>query len=448
MSELQTGIPRVYSTGDKGTFGEFTAAVRWPAILQNASDDLELAINQAETQLKKEQGKIISEQIVQLKQDVETNSKPALLPEEYEVFNKFLKENDTETWKNGDWLFLEILLYRKVNLFFKGQSEWANFDIFDRLKTSTFESSKAGVLDLATYYHGVVDKFNGNEDAIPLLFQEFIEISLWGNATDLSLLATATVDDISAIQDSANRLKQKSNILIDDTANAYKHLVSQNGDARVDFILDNSGFELYTDLLFAAFMLDSKLASSVVLHGKDIPYMVSDVMIKDFEDIIKQLEDPKFFVVKDRTHLDFITQKIKNYAAEGKISIKAHPFWTGPLDFWHIDPTETQFGGAECHKDLSNSKLCIFKGDLNYRKLTGDRIWPRTTPWATSIGPLKDNGLVTLSLRTAKADVIVGLKEGEDEKLSKYWGEQGNENGSWWTSSGKWAVICFNDGNN
>ncbi|QEU59781.1 hypothetical protein KDRO_C03030 [Kluyveromyces lactis] len=445
---MSTDIPRVFSTGDKGTFGQFTAEVRWPTILQNAYDDLQLAINETDSQLAKEQGEIIKKQIAGLKQDVENDAKPTLLPEQYKDFNEILKENDSQTWLNGDWLFLEILLYRKVNIFFREQSEWDDFDIFQRLKTSTFESSKNGVLDLATYYHGVIEKFNGNEDAIPPLFQEFIEISLWGNATDLSLLATATLDDINAIQNSANRLKQKSNILIDDSEKAFQYLKSQKGTGRVDFILDNSGFELYTDLLFAVFMLDFNLASSVVMHGKDIPYMVSDVMIKDFNDIIAQLEDPKFFPVEDRTHLDFITKKIKDYVEQNKISIKAHPFWTGPLDYWNIDPSETKYGGAECHKELSTANLCIFKGDLNYRKLTGDRVWPRTTPWDTSIGPLKDNGLVTLSLRTAKADVIVGLREGEDEELSEYWASQGNENGSWWTSSGKWAVICFNDGSN
>lgn len=174
--------------------------------------------------------------------------------------------------------------------------------------------------------------------------------------------------------------------------------------------------------------------------------MVSDVLNKDLDQLIADLEDPQFFQTDDRSDLEFITLKIKLYVAEEKISIKEHSFWTGPLDFWNLDPSETKYGGAECHEELSRSQLCIFKGDLNYRKLTGDRTWSRTTPWADSIGPLKNNGLTTLSLRTAKADVIVGLPDGVDEELCLEWEKQGNEQGAWWAASGKWAVICFNEG--
>lgn len=441
-------LPAVFKTGEEGTFGWYTASVRWPVIVQNAIDDLERAIDKVEDTKAKDEGEAIKKQLVQLKRDVIEDAELTALPEKYESFNDYLKENGPQTWLKGDWLFMEIYLYRKIDIFFKQQPNWVNFDIFESLKESTFHSSKSGVLDLAGYYRAVSEKFNGKKDALAPLFQEFIEISLWGNATDLSLLANATLDDIKSIQDSANRLKQKSNILVDDTTEVFKYLENFDGDARVDFILDNSGFELYTDLLLSLFLLDFNLASSIKMHGKDIPYMVSDVMIKDFDNIIKDLDDPNFFSVTDRSDLEFISSKIKKYVAEKKLVIEDHPFWTTPLDFWAIDPSETKYGGADVHRSLAQSQLCIFKGDLNYRKLTGDRHWKRTTSWTESIGPLKNNGLTTLSLRTAKADVIVGLTEGKDEELCSAWEKLGNKYGSWWASSGKWAVICFNEGKN
>ena len=88
--------------------------------------------------------------------------------------------------------------------------------------------------------------------------------------------------------------------------------------------------------------------------------------------------------------------------------------------------------------------MIIFKGDLNYRKLTGDLQWPTTTPFNKAIQDLANSGLPILSLRTCKADVVVGLPEGVNEKLCKEYQDQGNENGRLWSSSGKWAVISFN----
>lgn len=50
-----------------------------------------------------------------------------------------------------------------------------------------------------------------------------------------------------------------------------------------------------------------------------------------------------------------------------------------------------------------------------------------------------------MSFRTCKADVVVGLAPGEDEKLRQTPGGGGSEARKWaW--SGKWAVISFCDG--
>lgn len=88
--------------------------------------------------------------------------------------------------------------------------------------------------------------------------------------------------------------------------------------------------------------------------------------------------------------------------------------------------------------------MIVFKGDLNYRKLTGDLQWPKTTSFKTAIQQLATSGLPILSLRTCKADVVVGLPDGVNEKLIKVYKDAGNEVGEFWSSSGKWAVISFN----
>lgn len=127
--------------------------------------------------------------------------------------------------------------------------------------------------------------------------------------------------------------------------------------------------------------------------------------------------------------------------SNGELEFREDSFWTTDLDYWNLDTKETKFHGSVLHKDLLSSNLVIFKGDLNYRKLTGDRKWPRTTKWETAIGPLATNGITTLSLRTCKADVQVGLPEGLDAKLSQEWEKENPGRGSWWCCSGKWASF-------
>ena len=92
-----------------------------------------------------------------------------------------------------------------MNVLFQRQSEWAKFDIFNKLKQSTFESSFHGVVELALRYENLLpqlkemEQYSGSdgEDILRILFKEFIEISLWGNATDLSLLTNATLEAVS-----------------------------------------------------------------------------------------------------------------------------------------------------------------------------------------------------------------------------------------------------------
>ena len=74
-------------------------------------------------------------------------------------------------------------------------------------------------------------------------------------------------------------------------------------------------------------------------------------------------------------------------------------------------------------------------------------MWPTTTPFTTAIGPLgRGSGLRTLALRTCKADTVVGLKEGLEERLNTKEEGTGEMAARKWAWSGKYAVIQFCDG--
>ncbi|SCU94447.1 LADA_0G08592g1_1 [Lachancea dasiensis] len=457
-------LPETFKNNDEGTFGAYTASSRWPTIVDNAIDDLQAELDTLEPSTKHYQdGKLIQQQLIDLKAEIqddqairpftESESAIAKIPGS---FNEVISRSP-QTWQTGGWLFCEVYLYRRINLLFRSLPSWGQFDIFNKVKQSTFQSSMIGVVELATRYRKLEAQLKpADEETLQLLFKEFIDISLWGNATDLSLLTNATLEDIKSLQGEEARKASESKILINDTSKAWAQLRS-SGSNRVDFVLDNSGFEVYADLMLALFLLDTKIVQQCVFHAKDIPYMVSDCMIKDFELLLQDMSSVDFFDLKQlkdeeqsgRQSLDFLVNTLKSHVESGQISFTQDSFWTLDLDYSNIDPSETKFHGAAIHKELLQSDLVIFKGDLNYRKLTGDRKWPRTTKWETAIGPLASNGLKTLSLRTCKADVVVGLAPGVDEQLCSEWESQKKtEPGSWWCSSGKYAVICFCDGKN
>ena len=83
-----------------------------------------------------------------------------------------------------------------------------------------------------------------NDEVLHLLFKEFIDISLWGNATDLSLLAgNVTLEDIKSVQGAEVRKKNEEKILVNDLSQAWKQLHNDGNDSgtkRVDIVLDNS----------------------------------------------------------------------------------------------------------------------------------------------------------------------------------------------------------------
>lgn len=228
-----------------------------------------------------------------------------------------------------------------------------------------------------------------HDEAQKILFLEMCEICLWGNATDLSLLTSLTYEDIQKLQGSEARKASEKNILVNDLEAVYdvlrkaKHAGKK--ERRVDIVLDNAGFELYVDLILAGYLLSSGLATVVVLHPKSIPWFVSDVLPADFAALLSALADPKRFYEtpsdddklqdktpsplsdKDVVDMSFLFQEWAHMHAEGQLIMRSNRFWTHPGSYWRLPSVE-----PDLYEDLKTSEVVIFKGDLNYRKLTGD----------------------------------------------------------------------------
>ncbi|KAH6689746.1 hypothetical protein F5X68DRAFT_167320 [Plectosphaerella plurivora] len=462
-----------YNTSDQTSFASTSARERWPVIITQAIDDVYRTITQVDDKEKETEGKQIVEKISKLKYEVQHDR--ALTPidddgyPDIKLYNNRLQELGAPTWLNCPWLYSECYLYRRISSYFALSEHWKSYDIFRRQKIKTFRSSRPAVFELAGRYRELVGQLRADknashdEEAEKLLFTEMCEICLWGNATDLSLLTSLTYEDIQKLQGSEARKASEKNILVNDLPEAYKVLKAAQAagkkERRVDIVLDNAGFELYVDLILAGYLLSSGLATHIVLHPKSIPWFVSDVLPGDFAQLLGAIASPKSFYETpsedeklqetvpapvpeaDLDNLAFLFQEWSQFHAEGQLILRPNRYWTHPDSFWTLPEAK------ELHEDLKESELVIFKGDLNYRKLTNDAAWDPTTPFTESLQSLgPGSGVNVLALRTCKADVVVGLPAGKDEELRAMEGGGGDTGARKWAWSGKWAVVSYSGG--
>lgn len=216
-----------------------------------------------------------------------------------------------------------------------------------------------------------------------------VEICLWGNATDLSLLTNLSYDDIQKLQGTQARKNAEKNVLVNKLPETYDLLSKARAEGkperRVDFVLDNAGFELYVDLILAGYLLASGLATQVVLRPKSIPWFVSDVLPGDFTALLNAIANPRAFFetpsddekLQGKTpqtltasEVDDLTMVFQDWAslhADGQLIMRPNRYWTAGGSYWRL-PHEA----PELLEDLKKAELVIYKGDLNYRKLTGD----------------------------------------------------------------------------
>ncbi|KAK5660183.1 hypothetical protein OQA88_13653 [Cercophora sp. LCS_1] len=472
--EYETKTP-AYSTGDPTSFAYTTARKRWPIIITQAIDDAYRTVSTCDDPEKLEEGKKIVEKLARLKYEVQHDRELVPIDDDgypdVAIYNKELEQLGNPTWLNVSWLYCECYLFRRISAFFHLTKHWKNYDVFARQKIKTFRSSRPAVIELAARYKDLIIQLRAaqtkgtpeDEEAERILFMEMCEICLWGNATDLSLLTSLTYEDIQKLQGSEARKAAEKNILVNDLPAAFELLLAAKKagakERRVDIVLDNAGFELYVDLVLAGYLLSAGLATTVVLHPKSIPWFVSDVLVSDFASLLNALASPRHFYetpteddsLQGKTpeklsegeveDLEFLFQEWSGFHAEGQLVLRPNRFWTHPGSFWRL-PHE-----KELFEDLKTAELVVFKGDLNYRKLVGDANWDPTTPFTTAIGPLgSGSGVNILSLRTCKADVVVGLKPGEDEELKKTEDGGGDSGARKWAWNGKWAVCSFSKG--
>ncbi|XP_043482522.1 damage-control phosphatase ARMT1-like [Leptopilina heterotoma] len=432
LEDIKTPIGVPLSGKYKRSFGYETIKDRLPVIVTRIIDTMS---RDKEEMISKygdgtaEEIKHIIGCISKMKNEMVTNKelKPLTLLSENDedgiIWNKFLEERTeiegkTPTWYNTIWIYCECYLYRRIYQELALTKHLKTYDPFEKQKVTAFNNSLSSINIVSEF---VMDLINKGNKLTPAErengFIQLLKINLWGNKCDLSLSGGAECSASGNPLDFVDTFQK--DLLVDDSQLIWD-LLSKNTTGIVDIVLDNAGYELFTDLTFAAFITSQKFTTKIRFYVKRYPWYVSDVTVNDFHWTIETMKNSSNEILKS------LGEICHDYLAKGVWTIEMENFWTEPYTFDEIkkrDPT--------LYAKFSEAVLVIFKGDLNYRKLVGDINWEYTTDFVQALQEFEPTNIA--SLRTIKCDVCVGLASGQAEVVEK---EDKD-----WLHTGKYGLI-------
>lgn len=386
-----------------GTFAHYTVTVRMPDIARRTIEE-----NQFEEKINSRLQNLIDEISRGRIRDLADESAP-----DSEAWKRYIQPYRGETWLDVPWFFAEHYFYRRIieatGYYIKGKTE--GYDPYTYQKETGLESSGEAARKLCKQTIDWTEDSLQDKDTAKSRLAALLKADLWGNQADLSIFPAGQAD-----QPNHNAEEEaQSHLLIDDSLAVSQYLIQSGENNRIDFLIDNAGFELIADLCLAYFLLQNHITKKVCLQVKVHPTFVSDTIEKDVNTTIEFLAG---FSDQTRQVAEFLRNGLKDKLLE----ISPNFFWNSPLALWEMpDPLKTELGQA---------KLVISKGDAHYRRLLGDRHWAITTPFDHIL-----NGFPAplLALRAMKSEIVCGLQPGQAEQASR--------KDSKWMYDGKWGLI-------
>lgn len=393
---------------EEGSFAHMTLMKRIPAIARRviAENDFSPAIvENLETLI----GELPYGQVRQLKDD----GGPDLTE-----WVGYLQPVVGMRWIDIPWFFAEAYFFRRIveatHYFLPGSSQ--GVDPYGLQKRMGLETAMDSIQAISTRVNAWIDaQLHGDGTKDPTSLIALLYFDLWGNRADLSLWPINNPGE--ANHNNREFEEEQAHILVDDTSIIADRVASFDG-VRIDFIVDNAGFELVGDLCLADFLLATNAAAMVCLHLKPYPTFVSDATIEDVRSTLEVLA-----AIGD-TSVSLLAGRLQNYIAAGRLCLRDDLFWTSPLAFWEMPEPLRQ--------ELAQASLIFIKGDANYRRCLGDRHWPFTTHAADIVSYFP---APFAALRTLKSEIVAGLQPTQAEKLS--------QEDPQWLTNGQWGVIQF-----
>jgi len=322
-----------------------------------------------------------------------------------------------QSWHQPPWWFTEHYFYRRIleasRYYQKGDG--SRVDPFWYQKKMGLDVSRDAIRQLTDLTHpGLPDG--------PLQvkwLETLLYLDLWGNQADLSLWPA----EGSEKPDHTDMEQALSHILVNDAPKVSAYLLGAPPHTRIDFLIDNAGFELVSDLALSDVYLNSGIADRVCLQVKPHPTYVSDATEVD---VLAAIE---FLRAETHTNTRAVGMRLQQAWEQERLQIKTNWFWTSPLDGWGMPD--------ELKQELSKSNLVLSKGDAHYRRLLGDRHWPYTTSFEDILAYYP---VPIVALRTLKSELVAGLAPGQAEDVCR--------KDPQWMVDGRWGMVQFYDPQN
>ncbi|MEZ4669038.1 MAG: damage-control phosphatase ARMT1 family protein [Anaerolineae bacterium] len=382
-----TARPPMILTDDSNAFAHDTMSRRLPANIREIR-----ALNP-------DYSASIHETLEQLALAIEANDPVQRLDPfapDYELWERSFREHAGHTWQHTDWFFAEIAAYRHI---VQAVRWWeTGRDPFWPKKAA--EMGSEGLWTLLDEALALRDK------PLDERLLALIHLDLWGNRIDLSFQSSLAHGSSGSHED----------LLVNDDQQVVEHLMKTKG--AVHFIADNTGTELAMDLALADALFDLGV-SRVTFHIKMHPTFVSDTTVPDMHIMFNHMtsEEHGFKAAA-------LGGRLRHAFDEGRLILAPDFFWNSPYLLRELP--------ARLYDALKGAALVISKGDLNYRRMVDDALWPPETPYAevTDYFPSP-----LLTLRTMKSDAVVGLQAGLAEQLDSI--------DARWRVNGKRGVLQF-----
>ncbi|KAF2900418.1 hypothetical protein ILUMI_05766 [Ignelater luminosus] len=427
IMDMVTPINASLSAFYKRSFAYYTVKDRLPRILTQTIDILvrhKDNIGDEYGKEAKEELKTVIGEMSKLKYEIQTNKTMRNIETDApdaQFYNEYLAKQTNITYFSAIWLHTECYMYRRLRETFELTTHLKTYDPFRVQKQESFANSSEPMAQLGAY----VLKLLNNASETKNTKEEFIKLlklNLWGNKCDLSFTNGVVEDAGDPFQMLTNL---ESYILSDDSEKVWEAVSDLGHESQIiDIVVDNAGYEAFTDLCIADFIVSNGLAQSMRLYVKAIPWFVSDLMVFDFNWTLEQLRK------SDDDNLRELGARWTDYVKNKVWTVVEDDFFTYPVDYSYMAEVRPKL-----YKQLSEAKFIIFKGDLNYRKLFGEKNWDPTTPCNVALQGFGPSKLCTL--RTVKCHVICGLNGSVANRM-----ERAEPN---WMETGNYGLIQYTD---